>query len=139
MLRSDAERLEDCVRRGNTRCTVPRSASEAKAQMFPSIILNVSLFARWYWNVLKCLIVSSPVYQARIESIGQVTDYLEPQLYQPTSAKGLQTSASISAQASVRYKFPASKTKEGSQKIMNSKYKFTLMWPPAHPKGKKIN
>lgn len=32
---------------------MPGSASEAKTQMFPSIILNVSLFARWYWNVLK--------------------------------------------------------------------------------------
>lgn len=64
MLRPDAERLEDCVRRGDTRRAVPRSASEAKAQMFPSIILNVSLFARWYWNVLKVsrrLISSVPI------------------------------------------------------------------------------
>jgi len=69
MLRFDTERLEDCVRRSNTGCTVSCSASEAKAQMFPSIILNVSLFARWYWNVLKCYIISSPVYQTLIESI----------------------------------------------------------------------
>lgn len=97
VLRPHAERLEDCVRRGDTRGTVPRSASEAKAQMFPSIILNVSLFARWYWNVLKCLVVSSPVYQSNRS--GEITEYLEPQLYQPTSAKRLQTSpASTSAQ-----------------------------------------
>lgn len=42
MLCPDAERLEDCVRRGNTRGPVSRSASEAQAQMFPSIILNVN-------------------------------------------------------------------------------------------------
>lgn len=137
MLRPDAERLEDCVRRGDTRCAVPRFTSEAKAQMFPSIILNVSLFARWYWNVLKCLIVSSPVYQAPIDRVNY--RIFGTPVYQPTSAKRLQTSASISAQTSVRYKFPASKTKEGSQGIVNSKYKFILMWPPEHIlKEKKI-
>lgn len=58
---------------------MPSSASEAKTQMFPSIILNVPLFARW---LLECVKVShrliSPVYQARIESIGQVTDIWNP-------------------------------------------------------------
>jgi hypothetical protein len=75
MLRFDAERLEDCFWWSDTRCAVPRSPSEAKAQMFPSIILNVSLFARWYWNVLKVFRrLSSPVYQALIESIEWIAE-----------------------------------------------------------------
>lgn len=65
---------------------MPRSASEAKAQMFPSIILNVSLFARWYWNVLKVLPVSSVPSTNRIDRVNLLTIW-EPQLYQPTFSK----------------------------------------------------
>lgn len=110
---------------------MPCSASEAKAQMFPSIILNVSLFARWYWNVLKCFIVSSPVYQTRIESIGQVTDIWNPSC---TSLCQRQQAANICqhkrTNTSSVQNFQRAKQEGFTQENKFGIYKFIFMWPP---------
>lgn len=61
--------------------------------------IKCNLYARWYRDVLKC-IVSSPVYQARIEYRTSYRHW-NPSCTAYISINRLQTSASISAQTSV--------------------------------------
>lgn len=133
MLCSHAERFENCVWRSDTRRTVPSSASEAKAQMFPSIILNVSLFARWLLECVKVShrLISSVPSSNRID-LDKLPTFGTPVVPAYASVNRLQTSASISAQILVRYKISSEQDKRGFH-TGNHKfgiYKFIFMWPP---------